>query len=69
MLAGLERARVDEIAASGRWVPDFFSLPTAIDNSRKDQTLNTPALATLIMADTQVQWLCHNGGMDFAAGR
>ena len=42
-------ARVDEIAASGRWVPDFFSLPTAIDNSRKNQTYNTPAVATLAL--------------------
>ena len=38
-------ARVDEIAATGRWVPDFFSLPTAIDNSLKNQTYNTPALS------------------------
>ena len=42
-------ARVDEIAATGRWVPDFFSLPTAIDNSRKDQTYNTPAVGTLAL--------------------
>ncbi len=44
-------ARVEEIAASGRWVPDFFSLPTAISNSRLDQTYNTPALATLAMLE------------------
>ena len=43
-------ARVEQIAASGRWVPDFFSLPTAIDNSLKNQTYNTPALATLVPA-------------------
>src|SRR6185437_14388505 len=40
-------ARVEEIAAGGRWIPDFFDLVTAIDNSRKDQTYNTPAVATL----------------------
>ena len=62
-------ARVDEIAASGRWVPDFFSLPTAIDNSRKDQTYNTPAVATLAMLANQVEWLNGNGGLDWATAR
>jgi phosphoserine aminotransferase len=62
-------ARVDEIAASGRWVPDFFSLPTAIDNSRKDQTYNTPAVATLAMLANQVEWLNANGGLDWATAR
>ncbi len=42
-------ARVEEIDATGRWVPDFFSLPTAIDNSRKNQTYNTPAVGTLAL--------------------
>ena len=49
-------ARVDEIAASGRWVPDFFSLPTALDNSHKNQTYNTPALATIYLMAEQVEW-------------
>ncbi|KRE60601.1 phosphoserine transaminase [Nostocoides sp. Soil756] len=62
-------ARVDEIAASGRWVPDFFSLPTAIDNSRKDQTYNTPAVATLALLANQVEWLNGNGGLDWATAR
>ncbi|WP_299445749.1 phosphoserine transaminase [uncultured Phycicoccus sp.] len=62
-------ARVDEITASGRWVPDFFSLPTAIDNSRKDQTYNTPAVATLAMLANQVEWLNGNGGLDWATAR
>ena len=44
-------ARVEEIAGTGRWVPDFFSLPTAIDNSLKNQTYNTPAVSTLAMLD------------------
>lgn len=62
--------RIEKRASAGdRWIPPFVNLKDALDNSRKDQTLNTPALATLIMADNQVQWLCHNGGMDFAAGR
>jgi phosphoserine aminotransferase len=62
--------RIERRADAGdRWIPPFVDLKDALDNSRKDQTLNTPALATLIMADEQVQWLCQNGGMDFAAGR
>ncbi|WP_427383865.1 phosphoserine transaminase [Janibacter sp. G56] len=65
--AALER--VDAIAASGRWVPDFFSLPTAIDNSRKDQTYNTPALATLILMEDQLRWLNGYGGLPFATSR
>ncbi|MGL5818491.1 MAG: phosphoserine transaminase [Phycicoccus sp.] len=62
-------ARVDEIAAGGRWVPDFFSLPTAIDNSRKDQTYNTPAVATLAMLANQVEWLNAQGGLAWATAR
>ena len=62
-------ARVDEITASGRWVPDFFSLPTAIDNSRKDQTYNTPAVGTLALLDDQVRWINGQGGLDWATAR
>jgi phosphoserine aminotransferase len=62
-------ARVDEITASGRWVPDFFSLPTAIDNSRKDQTYNTPAVGTLALLDNQVRWINGQGGLDWATAR
>ena len=62
-------ARVDEIAASGRWVPDFFSLPTAVENSRKNQTYNTPAVATLFLMAEQLDWINGNGGLDFATGR
>ena len=65
--AALERAA--QIAASGRWIPDFFDLPTAIDNSRKDQTYNTPAVATLAMLADQVEWLNGNGGMAWASAR
>ncbi|MGL5863727.1 MAG: phosphoserine transaminase [Phycicoccus sp.] len=62
-------ARVEEITAGGRWVPDFFSLPTAIDNSRKDQTYNTPAVATLAMLANQVEWLNGQGGLAWATAR
>jgi len=62
-------ARVDEIAASGRWVPDFFSLPTAINNSRLNQTYNTPAVATLALLSNQIDWINGKGGLDWAVQR
>ena len=62
--AAVERARRIEDSSDGRWVPQFLSLSAAIDNSRKDQTLNTPALATIVMAERQVRWLLERGGMD-----
>ncbi len=65
--AALER--VEQISASGRWIPDFFDLPTAIDNSRKDQTYNTPAVATLALLADQLDWLNGNGGLDWATAR
>ncbi|OBJ68052.1 phosphoserine transaminase [Mycobacterium sp. 1274756.6] len=61
--------RVEEVAASGRWVPDFLSLPIAVDNSLKNQTYNTPAIATLVMLAEQLDWLLGNGGLDWAVGR
>ena len=65
--AALDRAA--RVKASGRWIPDFLDLQTAIDNSKLNQTYNTPALATLVTLDAQVQWLNGNGGLDFAARR
>ena len=65
--AALER--VEQVAASGRWVPAFLSLPTAIANSRKDQTYNTPAVATLALLADQVSWLLDQGGLDWAVRR
>ncbi|WP_433800131.1 phosphoserine transaminase [Actinomycetospora sp. CA-084318] len=65
--AALER--VEQIAATDRWIPEFLSLPTAIDNSRKDQTYNTPAVATLIMLADQVEWMNAAGGMAWTTGR
>jgi phosphoserine aminotransferase len=63
----LERAA--RIQASGRWIPDFLNVQTAIDNSRLNQTYNTPSLSTLVTLDAQVQWLNANGGLDFASKR
>lgn len=65
--AAVERAA--RIKASGRWIPDFLDLQTAIDNSRLNQTYNTPSLSTLVTLNAQVQWLNSNGGLDFAAAR
>src|SRR3712207_708035 len=57
-------ARADEIAQSGRWIPAFFDLPTAIDNSRKNQTYNTPSVATLFLMAEQLDWMNAHGGLD-----
>lgn len=57
-------ARVDEIAAGGRWVPAFFDLPTAIDNSKKNQTYNTPAVATLFLMAEQLDWMNAHGSLE-----
>jgi phosphoserine aminotransferase len=62
-------ARVEKIKASNRWVPAFFDLSIAIENSRLDQTYNTPALATIILLAEQLKWMNENGGLKFAAGR
>jgi phosphoserine aminotransferase len=57
----LERAA--EVAASGRHIPAFFDLPTAIDNSRKNQTYNTPSVATLFLMAEQLDWMNSLGGL------
>jgi phosphoserine aminotransferase len=62
-------ARVDAIAASGRWVPDFLSLPIAVENSLKNQTYNTPAIGTLVLMAEQVDWMLAKGGLDWAVKR
>lgn len=62
-------ARIEAIESSGRWVPDFLSLPIAVENSLKDQTYNTPAIATLILLAEQIDWLLGNGGLDWAVKR
>lgn len=65
--AAIERAR--RIASGNRWIPDFLDLVTAIDNSEKAQTYNTPAIASLVLADEQVRWLNSSGGLDWAVAR
>jgi phosphoserine aminotransferase len=61
--------RIERIAASGRWVPASLDLKIALDNSRKDQTYNTPALATVFLAVQQVDWINQNGGLEWSASR
>ena len=61
--------RIERLGASSRWVPESLSLTTALDNSRKDQTYNTPALATVFLAVQQVEWINENGGLHWAASR
>ncbi|HEX2049545.1 MAG TPA: phosphoserine transaminase [Actinomycetota bacterium] len=61
--------RIEAIAASGRYRPASLDLKIALDNSRKDQTYNTPALATLFLALEQVEWINGNGGLAWSAAR
>ncbi|HEX4088640.1 MAG TPA: phosphoserine transaminase [Trebonia sp.] len=61
--------RIDEIAASGRYIPDFLSLRVAVENSVKDQTYNTPALSTLLLLASQLDWLLEQGGLAWSTRR
>jgi phosphoserine aminotransferase len=61
--------RIGEIAATDRWIPEFLSIATALDNSTKDQTLNTPAVATLFLLADQIDWINGKGGLDWATTR
>lgn len=61
--------RIERIAASDRYIPEFLSLKNAVDNSRLNQTLNTPALTTLHLLDSQLRWILSNGGLAWAGAR
>jgi phosphoserine aminotransferase len=61
--------RIERIGASGRWIPPFLSLKTALDSSRKDQTYNTPAIATLFLLAEQIDWMLELGGLDGCVAR
>ncbi|WP_307844034.1 phosphoserine transaminase [Sanguibacter suaedae] len=61
--------RVAEIHASGRWIPEFLSLQTAVTSSRANQTLNTPAVATLFLLAEQLDWMLEQGGLAWATER
>src|SRR5918998_193965 len=59
----------DVLASTDRWIPEFLSIATALDNSRKDQTYNTPAVATLLMLADQIEWMLANGGLQWCISR
>ncbi len=61
--------RIESLASSGRWTPAFFDLKIALDNSRLNQTYNTPALATIHLLASQIKWMNDNGGLAFSSGR
>jgi phosphoserine aminotransferase len=68
--AALERiAELEQARPGGRWMPDFLSLTTALENSRKDQTYNTPAIATLFLLADQIDWMLAGGGLDGMVAR
>jgi phosphoserine aminotransferase len=61
--------RIDEMSKAPRWIPESLSLTTALDNSRKDQTYNTPAVATLFLLADQLEWMLERGGLGWCVGR
>jgi phosphoserine aminotransferase len=69
LLSPAAQNRITAIAATKRWVPASLDLTIALDNSKLDQTYNTPALATLFLMDHQVRWFNDHGGLEFSAGR
>ncbi len=70
LLSPAALARIEELdGASGRWTPAFLSLASALESSRKEQTLNTPAVATLLLLADQVDWMLAGGGLDWCVAR
>ena len=69
LLSPAAQERIGELHASERWIPEFLSLQTALDNSLKDQTYNTPAVATLFLMADQVEWMLGLGGLDGCVAR
>jgi phosphoserine aminotransferase len=69
LLSPAAQQRIADIAATDRWVPAFLSLPTALENSVKDQTYNTPSVSTLFLLADQVEWMLGNGGLDWCVRR
>jgi phosphoserine aminotransferase len=69
LLSPAAQTRIAELAASDRWIPPFLSLSTALENSLKDQTYNTPAVATLFLLADQIRWMLDGGGLDGCVAR
>jgi phosphoserine aminotransferase len=67
--AAIERIEQLDGTGDGRWRPPFLSLAIALENSRKEQTYNTPAIATLFLLADQIEWLLDGGGLDFGVSR
>jgi len=61
--------RIEEISSSDRWVPAGLDLKIALDNSRKNQTYNTPSLSTIFLTVHQIEWMNDQGGLEWAAAR
>jgi phosphoserine aminotransferase len=69
LLSPAAQERIAELHVSERWIPEFLSLHTALENSVKDQTYNTPALGTLLLLATQIRWMLDGGGLDWCVAR
>jgi phosphoserine aminotransferase len=69
LLSPAAQERIAALNAGDRWIPDFLSLSTALENSVKDQTYNTPAVSTLFLFADQVRWMLDGGGLDWCVGR
>jgi phosphoserine aminotransferase len=69
LLSTAAQERAAELAAGDRWIPASLSLTTALENSVKDQTYNTPAVATLLLLADQIEWMLANGGLDWCVAR
>ncbi len=69
LLSPAAQERIETLHASERWIPEFLSLHTALENSRKDQTYNTPAVATLFLLADQIRWMLDGGGLDWCVAR
>jgi phosphoserine aminotransferase len=69
LLSPAAQERIAALHSSGRWIPEFLSLHTALENSLKDQTYNTPAVATLFLLADQIRWMLEGGGLDWCVAR
>ena len=69
LLSPTAQERIAELHAAERWIPEFLSLNTALENSLKDQTYNTPAIATLLLLADQIRWMLQSGGLDWCVAR
>jgi phosphoserine aminotransferase len=69
LLSPAAQERIAELDSSDRWIPPFLSLATALENSLKDQTYNTPAVATLFLLNDQIRWMLDGGGLDWCVKR